>query len=70
MGAIKHTLTERYYTWEDAIDVARNDPEISMDGEEGEAYTPSAYEDEIEAVETLDKDEAKVAKAKPQQPVS
>jgi large subunit ribosomal protein L47 len=47
MRAIKHALTERQYTWEDAVDVARNDPEIEA-GKEGLMYTPSAYEEEID----------------------
>lgn len=49
MGAIRHTLTERYYTWEDAVQVARSDPEIDMNAGEGQAYNPSAYEDEFDA---------------------
>lgn len=46
MRAIKHALTERYYTWEDAVKVAETDPEINMDGEEGQVYNPSSYEEE------------------------
>ncbi|KAM0381057.1 hypothetical protein ACHAPY_005257 [Fusarium culmorum] len=49
--AIKHVLTERYYTWQDAVDVAMNDPEINFEGGDGQAYTPSAYEDETNAAE-------------------
>lgn len=46
--AIKHALTERMYTWQDAVDVAMTDPEINLEGGEGQVYTPSAYEDEHE----------------------
>ena len=45
MRSIKHALTERFYVWEDAVNIARDDPEINMNGE-GEAYTPGTYEDE------------------------
>jgi large subunit ribosomal protein L47 len=37
------------YTWQDAVDVAMTDPEINLQGGEGQVYTPSAYEDENEA---------------------
>lgn len=47
MKSIKFALTERFYVWEDAVKVARDDPEINMDGGENEAYNPSAYEDDI-----------------------
>lgn len=46
MKAIKHTLTERYYTWEDAAQVAQEDPEIDLQAEDGQIYKPSAYEEE------------------------
>ncbi|KAK8931969.1 hypothetical protein H634G_04470 [Metarhizium anisopliae BRIP 53293] len=47
MRAIKHALTERYYTWQDAVDVAMSDPEIDMHAEDGQVYKPSAYEEEV-----------------------
>lgn len=47
MRAIKHTLTERFYTWEDAVEVAKSDPELNLEGGEGQVYTPSTYEEEI-----------------------
>lgn len=59
MRHIRHALTERHYTWEDAVTVAREDPEIST-GESGLVYTPSAYEEEIsedQGWEEVDKDE-------------
>ncbi|KAM0202881.1 hypothetical protein ACHAPA_000692 [Fusarium lateritium] len=49
--AIKHVLTERYYTWQDAVGVAMNDPEINFEGAEGQVYTPSAYEDDVDVAE-------------------
>ena len=75
MRAIKHALTERFYTWEDAVEVAMSDPEIDFIGGEGQVYKPSAYEDEAanegewtqlksETVE-VGKDEAKTAPIEP-----
>ncbi|KAF4977182.1 hypothetical protein FZEAL_6259 [Fusarium zealandicum] len=49
--AIKHALTERFYTWQDAIEVAMGDSEIDLQGSNGQVYTPSAYEDEVETEE-------------------
>lgn len=47
--AIKHTLTERYYAWEDARRVAINDPEVNlMATEDSPAYTPKLYGDDDE----------------------
>lgn len=59
MRAIKHALTERFYTWQDAVEVARSDPEINLEGGEGQVYTPSAYEegyDDVTAMEEADKE--------------
>lgn len=58
MRAIKHALTERYYTWEDAVEVAMSDPEIDLLDDNGQVYKPSAYEDEVEADWTQAKPEA------------
>lgn len=49
--AIKHALTERFYTWQDAVEVAANDPEINLKGAKGKVYNPSAYEEEMETAE-------------------
>jgi large subunit ribosomal protein L47 len=38
---IKHVLTERYYTWEEARQLAEKDPEIDLSGN-GPAYTPAS----------------------------
>ena len=40
MKAIKHTLTERWYLWEDARTLAQSDPEVDLSGD-GAAYKPS-----------------------------
>ena len=46
--AIKQALTERYYSWDEARKLARNDPEVDLSGE-NQAYTPgSALEEEYE----------------------
>ncbi|KAH6895461.1 mitochondrial 39-S ribosomal protein L47 (MRP-L47)-domain-containing protein [Thelonectria olida] len=63
--AIKHALTERMYTWQDAVDVAMTDPEINLEGGEGQVYTPSAYEDEHEAAWTNAETEAETQPGDP-----
>jgi large subunit ribosomal protein L47 len=45
MRAIKHALTERYYVWEDAVQVAKADPDIVMHENGTLEYVPSEYED-------------------------
>ncbi|OJD37499.1 50s ribosomal protein l4 [Diplodia corticola] len=50
MRAIKHTLTERWYAWENAREVAASDEEVNLSGR-GPAYSPAvedAFESEIE----------------------
>ncbi|KAI0396367.1 mitochondrial 39-S ribosomal protein L47 (MRP-L47)-domain-containing protein [Xylariaceae sp. FL0594] len=42
MKAIRHTLTERWYVWEDARKLAENDPEIDLNNTES-PFTPSAH---------------------------
>ncbi|KAK4231300.1 mitochondrial 39-S ribosomal protein L47 (MRP-L47)-domain-containing protein [Podospora fimiseda] len=47
MRNIKHCLTERFYAWEDAVQLAKKDPEVDLSGK-GPAFTPSQYlEDEV-----------------------
>jgi large subunit ribosomal protein L47 len=43
--AIKQVLTERYYSWQDAEAIARNDPEVDLSGE-GPIYNPTDFVDE------------------------
>lgn len=61
MSAIKHALTERFYTWQDAVDVAKDDPEINWEGGEGQMFNPSAYEDEYDEAEQSWADSGKEA---------
>lgn len=42
MRGIKHTLTERYYSWEEARVKAESDPEINLRGN-GPVYTPGSH---------------------------
>ncbi|ROW09638.1 hypothetical protein VMCG_02675 [Cytospora schulzeri] len=46
-AGIKHVLTERFYAWEDARDLALNDPEINLSGK-GPAYVPSGSSSYLE----------------------
>lgn len=48
MRSIKHALTERYYTWQEAVDVAMSDPEIDLHADDGQVYKPSTYEEDFE----------------------
>lgn len=45
MTSIRHVLTERFYTWEDAVELAKKDPEINLAAGEdgGSSFTPGAY---------------------------
>lgn len=52
MRAIKHTLVERFYLWEDATKLAKNDPEIDLSGD-GSAFTPMEYLEEEESSSTV-----------------
>jgi len=38
-------LTERYYSWRDAENIAKDDPEINLSGE-GPTYNPRNFVDE------------------------
>jgi len=79
MRAIKHALTERFYAWEDAVELAKEDPEVNLAGD-GPAFTPSDYLEEGDAAteeaqqaadaaeaaeETAEKTEPAVAAATP-----
>jgi large subunit ribosomal protein L47 len=44
MKAIRHSLTERWYSWEEARKLAREDPEVDLSGD-GPAYNPNALEE-------------------------
>lgn len=46
MRAIKQALTERYYSWREAEEIAKEDPEVNLSGD-GAAYVPVDFiEDE------------------------
>lgn len=47
MKAIKHVLTERYYAWQEASQLAEKDPEVDLSGA-GPAYIPHKYQDAVE----------------------
>lgn len=56
MKSIRHVLTERYYLWEDAVELAKEDPEINLSGV-GQIYTPQEFlveEDQPEQVSQED----------------
>ena len=56
MRAIKHALTERFYTWEDAVKLAKEDPEVDLSGN-GTPFTPMEYLEE-EALDEMHEHEA------------
>lgn len=66
--AVRHVLTERWYAWEEARKVARDDEEVDLTAE-GEAYIPQIDMDEVELDEELIKDEEFAAEtAEPAEP--
>ncbi|KAF8539275.1 mitochondrial 39-S ribosomal protein L47 (MRP-L47)-domain-containing protein [Trichophaea hybrida] len=64
--AIKHVLTERFYAWEEASNLAVKDPEIDLSGN-GPLYTPMAVLEEpaeaAEAAEAAETTETQPAKS-------
>ncbi|OIW32153.1 MRP-L47-domain-containing protein [Coniochaeta ligniaria NRRL 30616] len=62
MKSIRHVLTERYYLWEDALDLAKEDPEINLSGE-GQVYTPEEFLVEEDHVEEVSQEEFEKLKA-------
>lgn len=49
---IKYALTERWYAWEEAWNVAENDPEVNLKADlDTPAYQPRPLEDEEEVDE-------------------
>lgn len=51
MKSVKQALTERFYTWEDARQLAENDPEVDL-ASTTNPYKPSNYfEDDVVAAE-------------------
>lgn len=45
-------LTERFYSWRDAEEVAKNDPEINL-SEDGPIYVPKDFEEEVDILKDL-----------------
>lgn len=45
--AIKQALTERYYSWREAEDLAKKDGEINLSGD-GPAYVPGDFIEDSE----------------------
>jgi large subunit ribosomal protein L47 len=62
MKAIRHVLTERYYVWEDAVELAKEDPEINLSGE-GQVYTPQEFLVEEDQPEEISEEEFEKLKA-------
>jgi large subunit ribosomal protein L47 len=62
MKSIRHVLTERYYLWEDAVELAKEDPEINLSGQ-GQVYTPQEFLVEEEHVEEISQEEFEKLKA-------
>jgi large subunit ribosomal protein L47 len=52
--AIKQALTERYYQWREAEELAKEDNEIDLSGE-GPAYIPGNFVEDIVVEEASDK---------------
>ncbi|KAI1437194.1 mitochondrial 39-S ribosomal protein L47 (MRP-L47)-domain-containing protein [Xylaria sp. CBS 124048] len=65
MKSIKHTLTERWYLWEDARKLAEEDPEIDLNDKK-KPYKPKEdyFEERADALETSDQPQS----AQPQTP--
>lgn len=60
--AIKQVLTERYYSWEDARDIAKDDAEVDLSGQ-GPAYTPGEIpQDQMFEEEDVDEELAAAEK--------
>ncbi|RKF55244.1 54S ribosomal protein L4, mitochondrial [Golovinomyces cichoracearum] len=51
--AIKQALTERYYAWSEAKELAKSDSEVDLSGN-GPAYRPKSFYEENELPETQD----------------
>lgn len=62
MKGIRHVLTERYYLWEDAVQLATKDPEINLSGL-GQVYTPEEFLVEEDQVEEITDEEMERLKA-------
>ncbi|KAK9771322.1 putative Large ribosomal subunit protein uL29m [Seiridium cardinale] len=61
MKSIKHALTERYYTWEDARQLAEEDPEIDL-ANPTSPYNPSTYFEDAADSNIMEADAAELEK--------
>ncbi|KAI1344617.1 MRP-L47-domain-containing protein [Xylariaceae sp. FL0016] len=61
MRSIKHTLTERFYVWEDARKLAEEDPEIDLNNTEV-PFRPSYMEEIFEETDTHNSEALEPAK--------
>ena len=52
--SIKHVLTERFYLWEDALELAQTDPQIVMKAKVP-TYKPARYLEDVGAQRQLGK---------------
>lgn len=64
MRAVKHVLTERFYVWEDSMELAKEDPEVNLAGD-GPAFTPRDYLEEGEVEEAAEAAEETTEKTEP-----
>lgn len=46
-------MTERYYSWDEARKLARNDTEVDLTGE-GPAYVPEQFEEDVTPEDALE----------------
>ncbi|KAF2226815.1 mitochondrial 39-S ribosomal protein L47 (MRP-L47)-domain-containing protein [Elsinoe ampelina] len=58
MRAIKHTLTERWYTWQNAREIAKQDPEIRLEPGAEKVYLTDQELSELQNQEYAYEDEA------------
>ncbi|KAI0132318.1 54S ribosomal protein L4, mitochondrial [Xylariales sp. AK1849] len=65
MKAIRHALTERYYTWEDARTLAATDPEVDLSSQ-ANPYTPHDFLEEEMADSEVYETEAEAAEEEKQ----
>ncbi|KAL2061640.1 hypothetical protein VTL71DRAFT_7017 [Oculimacula yallundae] len=63
--AIKQVLTERYYSWQQAEQLAKTDPEIDLSGQ-GQLYNPQLFEEEYEEGSFESEKEPEVASLEPE----
>ncbi|KAF4587472.1 50S ribosomal protein L4 [Ophiocordyceps camponoti-floridani] len=63
MRSIKHALTQRYYTWEDAYEAAKRDPEIDLEAKDGNIYKPAVQKDSDAGWNALEPEEGKASGA-------